>query len=447
MTRRRIRFFALALSLSLYMGILAACSSGNPPGSSNNGPSDTSSIIKIGADLPLSGAEASSGISVENGAALAVSEANAEHLVPGYTLVFDPQDDVGITGQPNPSVGARNVTLLINDAEVAGVIGPFNSALALDELPLTNVASLAQISPTATATCLTQNTPDSGCIEENDLLPTLRPTNRVTFFRTATTDLYEGKVGADYAYKVLRYHSVYVLDDAEIDGTSLANAFLQEFVALGGRVLGQDSLSARQNYASTLQKVARLQPALLYFAGSDSTGGTALRQQMLTTPGLETMPFMSGGGVQTSSFAQAAGSGRGGPVYSTVATVDANRASSATQFLSQYQSSYGPPGAYSGGGYDCAMILLNAIKAAIQAGAKPAANASDMDGARTFRQAVVTALMKTDYDGATGHQSFDANGDTTNTTVTIYQLAEADGTPAWKYVTDETPEPPQQPSQ
>lgn len=423
------------------MSILASCNSGTPPGNSHGGPGDGSLVIKIGADLPLSGIAASSGVSIENSIALAVSEANAEHFLPGYTLLFEPQDDVGLSGQPNPSIGARNITLLLNDAEVAGVIGPFNSAVALDELPLSNVAPLAQLSPTATATCLTQDTPDAGCSEANDLLTTLRPTNRVTYFRTAAADIYQGRVGADYAYNILGYRSVYVIDDAEIDGMSLAGAFLQEFVALGGRVLSHDSLSARTNYTHTLEKAARLHPALVYFAGLDSTGGIVLRQQMVTTPGLGATPFMSGGGVQTGNFVQAVGAERGGPVYSTAATADTSRLAAASQFLSEYQSSYGTPGVYSGGGYDCAMILLNAIKTAIQAGARPAASSTDVDGARAFRQAVIAELMKTDYDGVTGHQSFDANGDTTNTTVTIYQLTEERGAPAWKYVTSESPEP------
>lgn len=443
MTRRRTRFFVLALGLSVCMGLFAACTSETPPGNNGGGPGDTSVVIKIGADLPLSGAAASDGLSVENGAALAVGEANTEHFLPGYTLVFEPQNDVGITGLPNPAVGAKNVTLLINDAEVAGILGPFNSSVALDEIPLTNAASLAQLSPTATATCLTQDTPDSGCTEANDLLPVLRPTNKVTYFRTAATDLYQGSVGADYAYKTLGYHSVYVIDDAEIDGMSLADAFMREFVAHGGRVLGHESLSARKNYAPTLAKIARLQPALLYFAGFDSTGGIALRQQMVSTPGLGMTPFMGGGGLQTSDFAQSAGSNQGGPIYTTIATADVSRIPSAAQFLRQYQSSYGSPGAYSGSGYDCAMILLSAIKEVLHMGIKPATSPNDIDAARTFRQAVVAALAKTDYDGATGHQSFDANGDTTNTTVTISQLSEVNGVPTWKYVGAESPNPPQ----
>jgi ABC-type branched-subunit amino acid transport system substrate-binding protein len=39
-----------------------------------------------------------------------------------------------------------------------------------------------------------------------------------------------------------------------------------------------------------------------------------------------------------------------------------------------------------------------------------------------FRDAVVTQLRQTSYDGALGHTSFDSNGDTTNTGFTLYKV-------------------------
>jgi len=80
-------------------------------------------------------------------------------------------------------------------------------------------------------------------------------------------------------------------------------------------------------------------------------------------------------------------------------------------------------------------IIIQAIKNAIAASAKPPTSSSDSATAQTFRQAVIDQVAKTDYNGVTGHQSFDANGDTTNKTVSIYQLATVNGAPGWQYVT------------
>src|SRR6266478_9484886 len=103
------------------------------------GPAPTgSTIIKIATDLPVSGKDTSAGKPAENGARLAVDQANANHSIAGYTLVFEPKDDVGSRGEDNdPAVGARNVTAFVADALVAGIVGPLNSRVAMAELPIT----------------------------------------------------------------------------------------------------------------------------------------------------------------------------------------------------------------------------------------------------------------------------------------------------------------------
>ncbi|HEV2653724.1 MAG TPA: branched-chain amino acid ABC transporter substrate-binding protein, partial [Ktedonobacteraceae bacterium] len=97
-----------------------------------------------------------------------------------------------------------------------------------------------------------------------------------------------------------------------------------------------------------------------------------------------------------------------------------------------YTATYGPLGAYSAAGYDCAKILIQSIKTALANGAKVPKDSSDAAGAKTFRQAVIDAMQKTDYTGLTGHHTFDSNGDTTNKIITVQQLATVDGKPNWK---------------
>lgn len=435
MSKRSLRFFVTSLGVALLLGILSACGAGTQPTTS------TSSVvtIKIATELPVSGQDESSGKPAEDGAHLAVDQANKSNFLPGYNFVFDPQDDVGASGVHDPSVGAKNVTSLIGDAEVAGIVGPFNSSVAQAEMPIANQAPIALISPANTNTCLTQTDPTTGCTGANLLVPKLRPTGNVTYFRIATTDNHQGGVGADFSYKTLNLKTAYVIDDTELYGVGLAYAFVTEFKADGGTILGHDSIASTTDYSQELTKIAHLKPAVVYFAGLDSTGGINIAKQMSKTPGLTTTPIIGGDGLQTSSFAKALGA-NSLPVYSTVAAVDPTQLPSAATFLKQFNDTYGQSayGAYSAGGYDCAEILLNAIKAAIQGGAKPPTSSSDSDTAKTFRQAVIAAIMKTDYNGVTGHQSFDANGDTTNKTITVYQLAEVSGAAGWKYVTTQT---------
>lgn len=430
------RIFALTMGIPLLLLILAGCG-GSGTGSTGTTPT-TNGIIKVATDFPVSGADATAGKPAENGARMAVDEANAAKLIPGYTLVFVPKDDVGASGAHDPTVGAANVTSLIGDALVAGIVGPFNSNVAQAEMPIANQAPIVLISPSNTNTCLTQNAPATGCIGANNQVPTLRPTGKVTYFRVATTDNLQGGVGADYLYKTLGYKTAYVIDDTETYGVGIANAFIKEWQSNGGKILGHDSIKSTTDYSGELAKVAAAKPDVVYYGGVEATGGLQIRKQMATTPGLTKTPFGGGDGIQDSAFATAIGTKTGGPVYSTVAAVDATKVPAAADFIKKYEAKYGPLGAYSASGYDAMKILIQAIKSAIDGGAKPSANSGDTAGAKTFRQAVIDATAKTNYTGVTGRQSFDANGDTTNKTISVYQLADVNGSPSWKYVTAQT---------
>ena len=115
---------------------------------------------------------------------------------------------------------------------------------------------------------------------KNNRLPTLRPTNKVTYFRIATTDEHQGPAGADYAYKTLHLTRTYVIDDTETYGAGIANEFIKEFTAVGGTILGHASEPATTtSYVSLLTAIATKHPDMIYFGGNDSTGGILIRQQ------------------------------------------------------------------------------------------------------------------------------------------------------------------------
>jgi branched-chain amino acid transport system substrate-binding protein len=411
-------------------------STGSTSSVSSNGGVAGSTMIKIGTDLPVSAVDKSAGKPVENAVHLAVNEANANHTIPGYTLVFDPRDDVGPSGFHDPAVGAQNVRALISDALVAGIVGPFNSIVAKAEMPITNQAPIALISPSNTNTCLTQEAADVGCSGANDLVPTLRPTGKVTYFRTASTDNHQGLAGADYLFNTLHYRNAYVIDDAGTYGVAIADAFSKQWISLGATILGRNSEPATTtSYVSLLTQIASKHPDVIYFGGIDSTGGILIRQQMRQVPGLQNTPFAGTDGIMTHSFASTIGTS-GGPVYGTIAVEDTTANPSASSFRAKYMAAYGDTlTVYSAAAYDCANILILAIKTALASGAHIPRDSSDATGARAFRQAVIAALQKISYDGVTGHQSFDQNGDTTNKVLTIYQLANLNGKPDWKFIT------------
>jgi branched-chain amino acid transport system substrate-binding protein len=163
---------------------------------------------------------------------------------------------------------------------------------------------------------------------------------------------------------------------------------------------------------------------VIYFGGLNSTGGDLIRQQMLQVPGLQTTPLGGGDGIVTSDFASAVPTGKGGPSYGTVATLDVVKSPGGSSFIQQYNAIYGQAnfGAYSAAAYDSMNILIQAIKTALANGAHTPQNSSDSAGAVTFRTAVIAAIQGISFTGVLGHQSFDANGDTTNKVITIYKV-------------------------
>ncbi|MEO5953613.1 MAG: ABC transporter substrate-binding protein, partial [Chloroflexia bacterium] len=81
--------------------------------------------IKIGIDLPTSGADASSGVPARNGAELAIEQANAKGGIKlgdkTYKLEMYALDDA-INGVHNPEQGAKNAQAFISDPAVLGVL-------------------------------------------------------------------------------------------------------------------------------------------------------------------------------------------------------------------------------------------------------------------------------------------------------------------------------------
>jgi branched-chain amino acid transport system substrate-binding protein len=205
-------------------------------------------------------------------------------------------------------------------------------------------------------------------------------------------------------------------------------------------VLGHSSEpGTTTSYVSLLTQIASQHPDAIYFGGVDSTGGTLIRQQMQQVPGLKNLPMGGGDGIVTPSFASTIGLS-GGPAYGTVAVVDTTTSQSAANFRSQYTAIYGNNlNVYSAAAYDCANILIQAIKTALANGAKAPQNSSDATGAKAFRQAVITAIQGISYDGITGHQAFDSNGDTTDKIISIYKLAaNTSGKPDWIFASQVT---------
>jgi branched-chain amino acid transport system substrate-binding protein len=382
--------------------------------------------IKIGTELPMSGGEVANGVPTQNGVKLAIQQANAQNMLPGWTLDINGQDDA-VNGAHDAAQGGKNMTTLVNDPTVVGEVGPFNSSVAQVEIPIANAAGLLMCSPANTNTSLTYP-PDA--LQYRTTNP-----DKIAYVRLAAPDSIQGPAGADYVYNDLGAHSVYILDDTETFGVGVGDSFQAEFTKDGGTVVKRDSApKSTTDYTSLFQAQAAAKPAAVYLAGTTPTGmGLALKQGRTVT-GFETIPFMGPDGVADLGDGNTQGStiniaGQAAAnVYGTVAGI--HDIPDAAKFQSDYKAAFGSdPGAYSAIAYACAQVIIQGIQKAVAGGA------TDLAAIREAVRAGTTASGNS-FDTIIGKVSFDVNGDTTSPYMSFYKtdLTLNNGVGGWTWV-------------
>ena len=437
----------LSIATIAALGALAACgtsSTTTSSGGTTSGIAGCHGTITVATDLPLTGGDATDGPFPQLAAQLAVNQAIAAKLLGGCTLKYVSKDDSTVLKNGHdPAQGAANITALAADGTVMGVVGPFNSSVALAEIPVASQNHLALISPSNTNPCLTAVV--AVCSDPTIKIDTasLYP-GAHSYFRVIASDIQQGEIDAYVAAKVLNATKVYVIDDQEAYGRGLALIFTKAFTTTdGGTVVGSASLPGSTTTFATQISNAQADGAQAIFFGGTSGNGCGLVRRDMGKAGLK-IPLLGGDGCQDTKFITDANSGANtseaeGDSFATSAP-DVTKLSSSATFFSQYAAAYtSKPAPYNDGtkepytayGYDAMNILLQAIRSVLVAnGGQPPSSTM------AFRDAVVAALHQTSYDGALGHTSFDANGDTTNTGFTLYKVSSGSWTGDGTYAVD-----------
>jgi branched-chain amino acid transport system substrate-binding protein len=403
---------AFAIMLSL-----ASCGTSSGGGSGKT--------IDIATLFAVSGTDGAAQLPAQYGVDLAVSQA---HLPKGYKLAVVHTNYEGASGV-DTIIGATAAHTLVNNANVLAIVGPFNSGVAKVTIPITNAAGLTMISPTNTNNGLTQEQyAQANGIVWDQLHPAGKPD---AYFRTCGTDLVQGKVDAQVATSApISAKSAFVVDDDTVYGVGLGDFFTQSFSSDGGHTVGSRThITAAQvsNLSSLASTIASVNPDIVFYGGVTSGGGGALKKDLVAAG--YTKPMVGGDGIADDpGFLTTAGSAAGN-TYGSVAAPDTSTltTSADTAFKSAYTSFVqGKPNndllPYSVMAYDVANIEIQAITQVINSG-------------KTLNRANVRdAVAATDYNGLTGHITFNSDGDNSGGTVwAIYQVDPS--TNAWTYKT------------
>jgi branched-chain amino acid transport system substrate-binding protein len=357
-------------------------------------------VLKVGINLSFTGADSESAARVANGAVMAFDEANAKHEVKGYTFVVDKYDDGTATaGQYDPAQAATNARKMVSDKQVVAAIGPQMSGAGKAMSPILSAGNLATITPSST-------NPD---ITDPKFADQYRPEGKAIYFRTVTTDAFQGPNMANYYADTLHVKSVYVLDDSGAYGVGLADAFQKRAEAKGIKVLGRDRLDPKAaDYSAVLTKIKALNPDALYYGGVSQAGTKVAKQAY------EIIPKMikgGGDGLYGPEMLTAVGFPAAEGWYATIASPHLTGDKALGNWVKAYKAKFNvPPEDYSITAYDAALVIIAAAK-------KLAAS-----GKAVTRDAIRDAIQSDQVKTLQGEVSFDANGDLKSKVVSVFQI-------------------------
>jgi branched-chain amino acid transport system substrate-binding protein len=360
-------------------------------------------IVKIGIDLSLTGADAEDAARVRDGIIMAFDGANQGNAVPGYQFQLVTLDDGTATaGQYDPAQAATNARKMVSDPSVMAAIGPQMSGAGKAMAPILSEGGLATITPSST-------NPD---ITNPKFAAQYDPSGKPIYFRTVTTDAFQGPNMANFMAEKLGVKKVYVLDDSGAYGVGLADAYQQRATQKGMTVLGRDRLDPKaSDYTTILTKIKALSPEAIYYGGVDQAGVKLAKQAYDSMPKV----IKAGGdGVYGASFLTGAGFPAAEGWYATIASPHLTGGDpKAAEFVKTFTERFGvAPEDYSITAYDAALVIIDSVKR-VAASGKPVTRTA-------VRDAIQTAKVPT----IQGTVSFDKYGDLADRTVSVFQIRE-----------------------
>jgi branched-chain amino acid transport system substrate-binding protein len=362
--------------------------------------------VKLVSSLPRAGPDKGATDGMVNAVRLAIRERKG--LAGGLKVELLDWDDAGDAGRWAAEQESGNADRAVKDEDVVAYLGPYNSGAAAVSMPVLNRAGLVQVSAACTAPGLTTKT-DEG---DPDVY---RPSGKITFCRVCPTDATVGPLAASFARDGLKAKSVYLLDDGEEYGKSVATDFGKACERLKLKVLGRDSIDPRRDgFAAQAAGVKGRAPDVVFFGGTTHTGAGRLAKD-LAAAGV-TVPLVVPDGCYETAFLEDAGADALKNCYVTVGGADpALLTGKGAAFAKAYKEAFGAaPDGYAVYAYEAAGVVLAAVDRV----------------KKRDREAIRRAVLATrDYEGILGKWGFDPNGDITLQQATVHNVEKGAFTP------------------
>lgn len=326
--------------------------------------------IVIGAILPLTGDGAMYGEWTKKGIDLAINEENQKGGINGKKIKILYEDT-----QQKPDLGVAAFKKLILIEKVQAVIGELSSSVTLAVAPVANQNKIVLLSPAASSPKIT----DAG-----DYI-----------FRVCASDIFEGKVMAEFSMNKLKYKKVSILYINNEYGLGIKNVFNSVYIENGGEIVSIESFDqGTSDFRTQLLKIKVTNPQAIYLVGYAPEMAIALRQiKELRIK----VPILSSYEAENPKILEVSGNAAEGIIYSAY-DYDPKKENLLVQsFVKEYKINYGEePNIVAALGYDSAKIMIEALKEARVISGDEIKNS-------------LYNIKK--YPGVTGITSFDRNGD------------------------------------
>jgi branched-chain amino acid transport system substrate-binding protein len=340
-------------------------------------------VVKIGHAGPLTGPIAHIGKDGENGARLAIEDANSKGImIGGKKAQFEL---IGEDDQADPRT-ATTVAQRLTDVGVSGVVGHVTSGASIPASRIYEQAGIPVITPSSTN-------------------PKLTLQGYKVTFRVIANDLQQGAAMAKYAVDNLKVQKVAIIDDRTAYGQGLADAFAESLKKLGVQVVGREFTNDKAtDFSAILTKIKSRTPDAVFYGGMDAQAAPMLRQ--MKQLGIEAR-FLGGDGACTGEMIKLAGEAINEHAYCTQAGIPMEKMPGGADFNKRFKKRFNTDvQLYAPYSYDAAMALIEAMAAA--GSAEPAK--------------YLPALQKLDMQGVTGTIAFDKNGDVRDGGVSMYRF-------------------------
>lgn len=348
-TKTLKKYASLFLASSLVMGALAGCGGGSNSGGDQSskdegGSKEDSDVIKIGANLELTGNVASYGSSIKQGAELAIEEINANGGISGKKIEFIPVDN-----KSENSESASAALRLATQEKVDVMIGPATSGNVLAAVQIANQNKIPMITASGTAPNVTENA--DGSINEY-------------VFRTCFIDPFQGVIAANFATEELGVKNVAIFADNSSDyAKGLAKSFKEQIEKNGGKVVAEEAyVSKDTDFKTTLTNIKKANPEFIFIPGYYEEVGLIVKQAREL--GID-VPLMGADGWDSPKLVELAGAENLNNTYITNHYSSEDPDPKIQEFVKAFNEKYGEsPNAFHALGYDTVYFIKDAIERA-----------------------------------------------------------------------------------